>query len=126
MPYETKWYRKDDILMLVYSGILTIEDMVNANKKAFKLTADTPNNFFVLVDITNIEKADFTFPEMVNNPIIKAAASSPQVYWVVYFGGEGKPLYKFLVSILAQSANHRLMVKITIEDALEFIDSMRI
>lgn len=114
MPYQISWYIEPYILLLKFTGEVTIEEFADISKQSIAYVSQQPHPVYRLVDLTEVSKVP------TNLRLLRAAASKP------FAGGKSliyghNPLVGVIVNALIRLLQVNVQLVASQEAALNWI-----
>lgn len=117
-----RWIVQGRVLLVQFSGILTLEDVHQMNMQALVLMDEAlPPHVDVIANGTFVTQFD---RDLVNVRNLRGSLGKhPMLNWHIIVDPDPNPAMKFLGSIVFKLLGARYRVMATVEEALEFLQA---
>ena len=118
MPAEISWFREPDIVCWQYRGVVTLQDVEDANSKVAKLLEGVNHHIYILLDLNEVENLDFSIRDASAR---ERPPAFKKILWTLYVGPKNPPIFMMIASALAQKTGAQMRYYETQAEALAFI-----
>ena len=120
MPVEVSWYLEGYIVLVRYSGDVTLEDKrIGAEKEVEYLDAGQAPLIHVLLDMTDQRSAPNQIKEI--QAALDKALSHPAKGWTLAYGNSDEKTETFVNTVVTQSYSVRYRTFATEQEAIKFL-----
>ena len=123
MPYQVSWYTENAIILYVYDGVMTLDDLTQSNCDALELMNTATQKIDFLVDLRFVKKVAFSANEMMTVKCLTDMVSHPLNNWTAYYDKRSS-FAQLLIHIIHQSVSGRARFFDSHDEALEFLNSL--
>jgi hypothetical protein len=117
-----RWIVQGRVMLVQFSGVLTLEDVHQMNAKALVLMGEAlPPHIDVIANGTLVTQFDRDLVNVRN--LSGSLGKHPLLNWHIIVDPDPNPAMKFLGSIVFKLLGARYRVMDTIEDALSFLQA---
>jgi hypothetical protein len=114
MPFETFWYAEPRITVGRFHGVVTMDELHEANQVAIERIRAGEPPVHVIVDTLAIERVPVSVRAITD---LIAYTREPQLGWIIYIADNR--FIRFLSSVVAQVAGANFHNARTMEDGLD-------
>jgi len=117
-----RWVVQGRVMLVQFSGVLTLENVKQMNAQAAILMEQAlPPHVDVIADGTSVTKFD---PDLVNIRNLRGSLGKhPLVNWHIIVDPDPNPAMRFIGSIVFNLLGARYRVMSTVEEALAFLQA---
>lgn len=96
MPYEVSWYEEDHIVLMTYSGEVTLNNLIHANQTLLdEYLMGSEHPLHILTDVSGMTKIAFSFEAASSNESIVDAANHPMLGQIAYCNRDN-PMFRMM------------------------------
>lgn len=117
-----RWLVQGRVMLVQFSGVLTLEDVQQMNEKAALLMEEAiPPHVDVIANGTYVTQFDRNLVNVRN--LRSSLGKHPMVNWHIIVDPDPNPAMQFLGSIVFKLLGARYRVMKTVDDALNFLQA---